>query len=153
MRRFGGERHPFMAGLLTERAWLEVVRGRPRRATPLFAGAADLAALSLGEDHPDHAGARRVLGLHLQGQGDHAGAEVQLRRYLSITRRTAGADHPAVAPRTSPWASYVDCAATCRPPWRSAAGRWTLSAPASIPSTRCTTRCMGWVCCAARRGN
>jgi tetratricopeptide (TPR) repeat protein len=97
VRRVGGARHPWLAGVWTEQGHLEVARGLPRRATPLYERAADLARLSLGEDHPDHAGARRLLGLHLQSLGEHCEAEAQLRRHLEITRRTGGADHPLVA--------------------------------------------------------
>jgi tetratricopeptide (TPR) repeat protein len=97
VRRAGGSRHPWLAGVWTEQGHLEVARGRPPRATPLYERAADLARLSLGEDHPDHAGSRRLLGLHLQSLGGHREAEAQLRRRLEITRRTAGADHPLVA--------------------------------------------------------
>src|SRR5262249_38317732 len=54
VQRCGGERHPYVAGLRTERALLELARGRASRATALFASAADLAEQSLGPDHPDH---------------------------------------------------------------------------------------------------
>src|SRR5262249_5525757 len=58
---------------------------------------ADLLQTVLGEDHPDHASARRTLGVHLQALGDFAGAESAIRTYLNIVRRSCGTGHPAVA--------------------------------------------------------
>ena len=52
---------------------------------------------AVGEDHPDHAAARRALGVHLRTQGEYARAEAELTRHLEIVRRTAGAEHPVVA--------------------------------------------------------
>jgi tetratricopeptide (TPR) repeat protein len=93
----GGNRHPMLASVWTDLAGLEVARGRPGRATPLYAQSAELLGTVQGEDHPDHAIALRTLGLHLQTLGEFGKAEAALRRSLAITRRTAGAEHPAVA--------------------------------------------------------
>src|SRR5262249_44093723 len=79
VRNIGGDRHPLVAGLWADLASLEVSRGKPRRATPLYTQAAELLQTALGEDHPDHATARRVLGQHLQTLGEYAGAEEVLR--------------------------------------------------------------------------
>jgi tetratricopeptide (TPR) repeat protein len=93
----GGNRHPLVAGLWADLACLEVARGKPRNATPLYERSAELCCLALGEDHPDHAAVRRVLGLHLQSQGDHGRAKKEITRYLEVIRRSAGAEHPVVA--------------------------------------------------------
>jgi tetratricopeptide (TPR) repeat protein len=97
VRKTGGDRHPLVAGLWADLARLESGRGKPRRATPLYTQAAELLQTALGEDHPDHATARRVLGQHLQTLGEYAGAEEALRRHLNIVLRTYGTEHPAVA--------------------------------------------------------
>ncbi|HZV07115.1 MAG TPA: tetratricopeptide repeat protein [Gemmataceae bacterium] len=97
VRKTGGDRHPLIASLLMDLASLEIARGKPRRATPLHRQAADLLQNVHGEDHPDHAAARRTLGQHLQTLGDHAGAEEALRGHLNIVRRGCGSEHPAVA--------------------------------------------------------
>jgi tetratricopeptide (TPR) repeat protein len=97
VRKSAGDRHPLVAGLWTDLADLEISRGKPRQATPLFNQAAELLQTVLGEDHPDHAAARRVLGQHLQALGEHGGAEEALRRHLNIVLRTFGAEHPAAA--------------------------------------------------------
>jgi tetratricopeptide (TPR) repeat protein len=97
VRKTGGDRHPLVAGLWTDLAGLEISHGKPRQATPLYNQAAELLQTVLGEDHPDHAVARRVLGQHLQSLGDYAGAEEALRRHLNIVLRTYGTEHPAVA--------------------------------------------------------
>jgi tetratricopeptide (TPR) repeat protein len=96
VRKKGGERHPLLAGLWCDLAGLEVSRGKPRRATVLYTKAADLLQSVLGEDHPEHAAARRAMGQHLQTLGDWPRAEGELNRYLSIVRRS-GAEHPTVA--------------------------------------------------------
>jgi tetratricopeptide (TPR) repeat protein len=92
----GGSRHPLVPALWADLAGVEVARGKPRAATPLYERAADLFRSAVGEDHPDHAAARRVLGLHLQTQGEHGRAEKELARYLEISRRSFGAEHPLV---------------------------------------------------------
>jgi tetratricopeptide (TPR) repeat protein len=97
VRKTGGDRHPLVAGLWTDLAGLEISRGKPRQATPLYDQAAELLQTVLGEDHPDHAAARRLLGQHLQTLGEHGGAEEALRRHLNIVLRTYGAEHPAAA--------------------------------------------------------
>jgi tetratricopeptide (TPR) repeat protein len=97
VRKTGGDRHPLVAGLWTDLAGLEISRGKPRRATPLYTQAAELLQTVLGEDHPDHGTARRVLGQHLQTLGEYGGAEEALRRHLNIVLRTYGAEHPAAA--------------------------------------------------------
>jgi tetratricopeptide (TPR) repeat protein len=97
VRQYGGSRHPLVAGLWIDLANLEVSREKPRRATKLYIQAADLLQTVLGEDHPDHAAARRTLGLHLQALGDFAGVESAIRAYLNIVRRSCGTGHPAVA--------------------------------------------------------
>jgi tetratricopeptide (TPR) repeat protein len=97
VRKEGGDRHPLLAGLWMDLADLEVSRRKPHRATPLYTQAAELLQKVLGEDHPDHAAARRMLGLHLQTLGAFAPAEEALSRHLNIVRRTAGPEHPAVA--------------------------------------------------------
>jgi tetratricopeptide (TPR) repeat protein len=94
---FGGSRHPLAAAIWGDLAALEVVRGKPSSATALYQRSAEMFREAVGEDHPDHAGARRTLGLHLQLQGEYAGAERELGRHLEIVRRTVGADHPCLA--------------------------------------------------------
>jgi tetratricopeptide (TPR) repeat protein len=93
----GGNRHPQAAALWADLAGLEITRGKPQDATPLYERSAELFREAVGEDHPDHAGARRTLGLHLQAQGEYARAEGELIRHLKIVRRSAGAEHPVVA--------------------------------------------------------
>src|SRR5262249_1458656 len=97
VRKTGGDRHPLVPGLRADLASLEVSRGKSRRATPLYTQAAELLQAVLGEDHPDHATARRVLGQHLQTLGEYAGAEEALRRHLNIVLRSYGTEHPAAA--------------------------------------------------------
>jgi tetratricopeptide (TPR) repeat protein len=97
VRKTAGDRHPLVAGLWTDLAGLEISRGKPRQATPLYKQAAELLHTILSEDHPDHAAARRVLGQHLQILGEHGGAEEALRRHMNIVLRTYGAEHPAAA--------------------------------------------------------
>jgi tetratricopeptide (TPR) repeat protein len=97
VRRAGGDQNAFLASVWSEQGAVAVARGRPRQATPLYERAAELARLTLGEDHPDHAATRRLLGLHLQSLAEYEKAEQQLRRYLEIVRRTAGPDHPGLA--------------------------------------------------------
>jgi tetratricopeptide (TPR) repeat protein len=96
-RKTGGDRHPVVAGLWTDLAGLEISRGKPRLATPLYNQAAELLQTVLGEDHPDHAAARRVLGQHLQTLSEYDGAEEALHRYLNIVLRTYGTEHPTAA--------------------------------------------------------
>jgi tetratricopeptide (TPR) repeat protein len=94
---FGGSRHSLAAAIWGDLAGLEVARGKPAAATALYQRAAEMFLGALGEDHPDHAAARRILGLHLQVRGDHAGAERELGRHVQIVRRSLGADHPCLA--------------------------------------------------------
>jgi tetratricopeptide (TPR) repeat protein len=93
----GGRHHPLAAALWSDLACLEVARGKPRQAIPLYERSAEMFRAALGEDHQDHAVARRALGVHLRTQGEYARAEAELTRHLEIVRRTAGADHPVVA--------------------------------------------------------
>jgi tetratricopeptide (TPR) repeat protein len=93
----GGRHHPLAAALWADLACLEVARGKPRQATPLYERSAEMFRAAVGEDHPGHAGARRALGVHLRTQGEYARAEAELTRHLEIVRRSAGAEHPVVA--------------------------------------------------------
>jgi tetratricopeptide (TPR) repeat protein len=93
----GGRHHPLAAALWSDLACLEVTRGKPQQATALYERSAEMFRAAVGEDHPDHAGARRALGVHLRTQGEYARAEAELTRHLEIVRRTAGAEHPVVA--------------------------------------------------------
>jgi tetratricopeptide (TPR) repeat protein len=93
----GGRHHPLAAALWSDLAGLEVARGKPRQATPLYERSAEMFRAALGEDHPDHAGARLGLGVHLQTLREYSMAEAELTRHLEIVRRTAGAEHPVVA--------------------------------------------------------
>jgi tetratricopeptide (TPR) repeat protein len=97
VRKMGGDHHPLVPVLWADLAVLEVSRGKPRRATPLYTKAADLLQTICGEDHPHHAVARRVLGQHLQSLGEYDGAEEALRRHLNIVLRTFPAEHPTPA--------------------------------------------------------
>jgi Tfp pilus assembly protein PilF len=94
-----GPQHPSVTACQSELAELAALKGRHAEASRRFEQVADLICNSRGEDHPDHAEARRVLGLHCQSQGDYSRAETALRKALQVTRRTAGERHPAVAAR------------------------------------------------------
>src|SRR5262249_18321521 len=147
----GGSRHSLVAALWVDLAGVEVARGKPRAATPLYERAADLYRSALGEDHPDHAAARRVLGLHLQTQGEHGRAGP--RRSWPATWRSAAA---ASAPNTRwwywptrPWRSCAASAGTC-PGRRPSTGRPSACCAAprfpTTPSTRACCTGSRWSC-------
>jgi tetratricopeptide (TPR) repeat protein len=92
-----GPRHSCVAPRLSDLGALHNLTGRQDQATRRFEEAADLLRDTLGEDSPDHAAARRVLGLHYLSLLNYPMAEKALQKALEVTRRTLGENDPAVA--------------------------------------------------------